>query len=188
MDSSYPDDVLEGDHYEETSVYPDIEDDPDSAWHNEQSFDVGNMLASVIDPRLFNDQPTQHPKSINQYPAGFNVEETADAGYPSNDEYEDEEYPIASYPPVPGEVDESDEDFVMSDEDESARYVCCESNILSKQLTKIQARMTKTSQQKMKMTTAQVLADGAVEVVVVASREGMVLVGKKESNEDLVSL
>ncbi|CAI7596118.1 unnamed protein product [Penicillium bialowiezense] len=120
MDSNYPDDVLEGDNYEETSVYPDIEDNIDSTWQNEQSFDIGSMLASVIDPRLFGDQPTHQPQSINQYPAEYNVEENVEAGYPSNDEYEDEEYPSVSYPPVPGVAEQSDEDFVLSDEDESA--------------------------------------------------------------------
>lgn len=124
MDSNYPDDVLEGDNYEETSVYPDIEDNIDSTWQNEQSFDIGSMLASVIDPRLFGDQPTHQPQSINQYPAEYNVEENVEADYPSNDEDEDEEYPSVSYPPVPGVAEQSDEDFVLSDEDESARYVC----------------------------------------------------------------
>ena len=125
MDSNYPDDVLEGDNHDETSMYPDIEENVDSPWQNQQSFDVGSMLASVLDPRLFGDQPTQQPQSINQYPAELGTGGNVGPDYPSNEEYEDDEYPSMSYPPVPGEPAQSDEEFVLSSGDESERYVYC---------------------------------------------------------------
>ncbi|CAG7926122.1 unnamed protein product [Penicillium olsonii] len=119
MDSNYPDDVLEGDNHDEASMYPDIEKNVDSPWQNQQSFDVGSMLASVLDPRLFGDQPAQQPQSINQYPAELGTGGNVGPDYPSNEEYEDDEYPSMSYPPVPGEPAQSDEEFVLSSGDES---------------------------------------------------------------------
>lgn len=126
MDSKYPADVLDEETQEqEASVYPDIDENAHSSWQNEESFDIGNMLASVLDPRLFGDQPAQQPQSINQYPARFEAEGTPNADYPSSTEYEGPENPPVLYPPVPGEKVQSDEDFVLSAEDESDRYVCC---------------------------------------------------------------
>lgn len=126
MDSKYPADVLDEDTQEqEASVYPDIDENTHNSWQNEESFDIGSMLASVLDPRLFGDQPAQQPQSINQYPARVEAEGTPDADYPSSNEYEGPENPPVLYPPVPGEKAQSDEDFMFSEEDESDRYVYC---------------------------------------------------------------
>lgn len=134
MDSNYPDDVLQGEnHKEEESAYPDIDENVRYPWQNEESFNLGNMLASVIDPRLFGDQPAQHqPQSINQYPPEVEAQVEAEAEYPLSDGDEDQEYPPVSYPPVPGERASSDEEFLLSEEDESARYVCCGTNVWAK--------------------------------------------------------
>jgi general transcription factor 3C polypeptide 3 (transcription factor C subunit 4) len=132
MDSDYPDDVLQGEnHEEEESPYPDIVENPHYPWQNDQSFDFGNMLASVIDPRLFGDQHTQQPQSINQYPPEVEIQADAEAEaeYASSDGYENQVYPLVSYPPVPGAGASSDEEFVMSGEDESTRYVCWVTNV-----------------------------------------------------------
>lgn len=128
----YPDGVpLDEEMQEGESAYPDIDETVHYPWQNDQSFDVGDMLASVIDPRLFGDQNAQtQPQSINQYPQDPNEfqdeveveeEQEAEGFYP--DEYDSQGYPPVSYPPVPGEGAVSDEDFALS-EDESERYVC----------------------------------------------------------------
>ncbi|CAG8284960.1 unnamed protein product [Penicillium salamii] len=119
MDSNYPDDGLEGDHYEESSMYPDPGEEVDSPWQTQESFNVGSMLASVLDPRLFGDQPAQQPQSINQYPAEYDTEEQFGADYPPHHQYEPEEYPTVQYPPLPGRGAQSDEEFVLSSADES---------------------------------------------------------------------
>ncbi|KAF3028568.1 transcription factor TFIIIC subunit tfc4 [Penicillium rubens] len=123
----YPDGVpLDEEMQEGESAYPDIDETVHYPWQNDQSFDVGDMLASVIDPRLFGDQNAQtQPQSINQYPQDPNEfqgeveveeEQEAEGFYP--DEYDSQGYPPVSYPPVPGEGAVSDEDFALS-EDES---------------------------------------------------------------------
>jgi general transcription factor 3C polypeptide 3 (transcription factor C subunit 4) len=122
---------LDEEMQEGESAYPDIDETVHYPWQNDQSFDVGDMLASVIDPRLFGDQNAQpQPQSINQYPQAPNrgqgeveVEEEQDADGFHPDEYDSQGYPPVSYPPVPGEGAVSDEDFALS-EDESERYVC----------------------------------------------------------------
>ena len=128
----YPDGVpLDEKMQEGESAYPDIDEAVHYPWQNDQSFDIGDMLASVIDPRLFGDQSAQtQPRSINQYPQNPNEgqgedeveeEQETDGFYP--DEYDGQRYPPVSYPPVPGEGAVSDEDFALS-EDESERYAC----------------------------------------------------------------
>jgi general transcription factor 3C polypeptide 3 (transcription factor C subunit 4) len=132
MDSDYPDDALQGENYEEEeSAYPNIDENVHYPWQNDQSFDIGSMLASVIDPRLFGDQPTQQPQNISQHPSRVEAQAAAEAEaeYASSDEYENQEYPPVSYPPVPGAAASSDEEFVLSGEDESARYVWCGRNV-----------------------------------------------------------
>ncbi|KAJ6190862.1 hypothetical protein N7519_000883 [Penicillium mononematosum] len=123
----YPDGVpLDEEMQEGESAYPDIDETVHYPWQNDQSFDVGDMLASVIDPRLFGDQNAQtQPQSINQYPQDSNegqgeveVEEEQDGDDFYPDEYDGQGYPPVSYPPVPGEGAVSDEDFALS-EDES---------------------------------------------------------------------
>ncbi|KAJ5788676.1 Tetratricopeptide-like helical [Penicillium paradoxum] len=131
MDSKYyPDGIpLDEEMQEEQSAYPDIDGPAHSQWQrdqnnqNNQSFDIGNMLASVIDPRLFGEQvPQAHLQSINQYPQpphedGHDVEDEKDEAE-ANGLYPDE-YDHQQYPPLPGEGAASDdEDFVLS-EDES---------------------------------------------------------------------
>ena len=109
-------------------MYPDIDETVRYPWKNDQSFDVGDMLASVIDPRLFGDQnPQIQRQSINQYPQDLNegqgeVEEEQGVDGFDPDEYDSQGYPPVSYPPVPGEQAVSDEDFTLSG-DESERYV-----------------------------------------------------------------
>ncbi|CAG8888956.1 unnamed protein product [Penicillium nalgiovense] len=98
----YPDGApLDEEMQEEESAYPDIDETVHYPWQNDQSFDIGDMLASVIDPRLFGDQNAQtQPQSINQYPQDSNQgqgeveveeEQNADGFYP--DEYDSQEYP-----------------------------------------------------------------------------------------------
>ncbi|KAJ5466320.1 hypothetical protein N7530_010107 [Penicillium desertorum] len=97
---------LDEEMQEGESAYPDIDETVHYPWQNDQSFDVGDMLASVIDPRLFGDQNAQpQPQSINQYPQAPNrgqgeveVEEEQDADGFHPDEYDsqgesDEEEP-----------------------------------------------------------------------------------------------
>lgn len=136
MDSKhYPDGIpLDEEMQEGESAYPDIEEPAHHTWQNDQSFDVGNMLASVLDPRLFGEQiPQTHPQSINQYshpPHGGQGEGEDDnddeAEAEANDiypeEYDNQAYPSVSYPPLPDEEAASDEDFLLSG-DESERYV-----------------------------------------------------------------
>lgn len=125
----YPDGIpLDEEMQEGQSEYPDIDETVRYPWQNDQSFNVGDMLASVIDPRLFGDQnPQIQRQSINQYPQDLNEdqgeveeEQEVDGLYP--DEYDSQGYPPVSYPPVPGEQAVSDEDFTLSG-DESERYV-----------------------------------------------------------------
>lgn len=134
MDSKhYPDGIpLDEEMQEGESAYPDIEEPAHHTWQNDQSFDVGNMLASVLDPRLFGDQvPQAHSQSINQYShpqdgGEGDVEDENDDEAEANDfypeEYDNQTYPPVSYPPLPDEGAASDEDFLLS-EDESERYV-----------------------------------------------------------------
>lgn len=126
----YPDGIpLDEEMQEGESAYPDIDETVHYPWQNEQSFDIGEMLASVIDPRLFGDQnPQTQPQSINQYPQYPNegqgeVEEEQETDDFYLNEYDSQGYPPVSYPPVPDDGAMSDEDFALS-EDESERYVC----------------------------------------------------------------
>jgi general transcription factor 3C polypeptide 3 (transcription factor C subunit 4) len=127
MDSThYPDGIPLDEEMQEESAYP----DPPQHDPNNPSFDVGNILASVIDPRLFGEQA--YPQSINQYPgppheSGGAINDENENEAEANDLYpedhDDHGYPPSLYPPMPGDEASSDEDFVMSG-DESERYVC----------------------------------------------------------------
>jgi general transcription factor 3C polypeptide 3 (transcription factor C subunit 4) len=105
----------------EDSEYPDIDETVQYPWQHGQPIDDGNALSSVLDPRLFGDQaqPPRPPESINQRPAEAEdeIEEEFSSG-----EY-DQQYPPVPY--VPGQLDEagSDNDFVISGEEETDRYV-----------------------------------------------------------------
>ncbi|CRL23323.1 Tetratricopeptide-like helical [Penicillium camemberti] len=121
----YPEGIpLDEEMQEGESAYPDIDETVHYPWQNEQSFDIGEMLASVIDPRLFGDQnPQTQPQSINQYPQYPNegqgeVEEEQETDDFYLNEYDSQGYPPVSYPPVPDDGAMSDEDFALS-EDES---------------------------------------------------------------------
>ncbi|KAJ5543507.1 Tetratricopeptide-like helical [Penicillium sp. DV-2018c] len=123
MDSThYPDGVPLDEEMQEESAYP----EPPQHRSSNRSFDVGNILQSVLDPRLFGEQA--QPQSINHYTEPPNGSEgdikddndneaEANVLHPGDDD--DYGYP-SSYPPMPGEEASSDEEFVMSaDESES---------------------------------------------------------------------
>ena len=105
----------------EDSEYPDIDETVQYPWQHGQPIGDGNALSSVLDPRLFGDQaqPPRPLESINQPPAEAEdeIEEEFSSG-----EY-DQQYPPVPY--VPGQLDEagSDNDFVISGEEETDRYV-----------------------------------------------------------------
>jgi general transcription factor 3C polypeptide 3 (transcription factor C subunit 4) len=105
----------------EDSEYPDIDETVHYPWQHGQPIDDGKALSSVLDPRLFGDhtQPPQPLESINQPPA--EAEEEIEEEF-SSGEY-DQQYPPVPY--VPGQFDEaaSDNDFVISGEEETDRYV-----------------------------------------------------------------
>ncbi|KXG53519.1 Tetratricopeptide-like helical [Penicillium griseofulvum] len=108
-----PDEEMQG------PAYPDPGENIHYQWQNDQpsNFDVGEMLASVIDPRLFGDQTTQaQPQSINQYRQDLNESEGEVEEQEAGDLYPDE-YGIQAYPPVPGDGDASDEDYALSGEE-----------------------------------------------------------------------
>jgi general transcription factor 3C polypeptide 3 (transcription factor C subunit 4) len=106
-------------HQKQNSDYPDIDENVQYPWQHGQPVDDGNALSSVLDPRLFGDHP-QPFESVSQPPAevepGVEEEEESSSG-----EYEQQYPPV---PFVPGQFDgaASDNDFVMSGEEETDRY------------------------------------------------------------------
>ncbi|CAP93667.1 Pc16g09970 [Penicillium rubens Wisconsin 54-1255] len=109
----YPDGVpLDEEMQEGESAYPDIDETVHYPWQNDQSFDVGDMLASVIDPRLFGDQNAQtQPQSINQYPQDPNE-------FQGEVEVEEEQEAEGFYPDEYDSQGESDEDEPAEDDDD----------------------------------------------------------------------
>ncbi|KAJ5758196.1 uncharacterized protein N7511_006890 [Penicillium nucicola] len=97
------------------SEYPAIDEDVHYAWQQRQPMNDGNALSSVLDPRLFGDQP-QPVESFDQpfAEAQVEIEKEEESSGES-----DQQYPPVPY--VPSQYNEAawDNDFVMSDEEET---------------------------------------------------------------------